>query len=322
MSLQQELNGPGKAFLQSILCEVGKNLIGMEIPVQKILVALLAEGHVLIEGAPGLAKTSLANSLAGCLRLKFQRIQFTPDLMPSDLVGSLIFSPKTGEFEVRKGPVFSQLILADEINRAPAKVQSALLEAMQEKQVTLGETTYLLPPPFMVLATQNPLEQEGTYPLPEAQLDRFMMKILIDYPGKEQEIEILKKHSMDHYVGTIKLIDPEKIFQFRESVKKIHVEACLMEYMVNLARKTRELAREGYHSGFGHGVSPRATFHLMQAARAHAFLEGRDFVVPQDIKFMLADVFRHRIGLNLEAFSKNQTPDDFLEKVLAEVVLS
>lgn len=321
MSLQQGVVGQGKAFLEGIQAEVGKNLVGMDVPVKKMLVALLADGHVLIEGAPGLAKTSLANTLAGCLNFKFQRIQFTPDLMPSDLVGSLIFSPKTGEFEVRKGPVFTQLILADEINRAPAKVQSALLEAMQEKQVTLGESTFPLPSPFMVLATQNPLEQEGTYPLPEAQLDRFMLKILIDYPAKEQEIEILKRHSVGHPVTTNHLVDSDKIRFFREEVEKVHVESCLMEYMVNLSRYTRELAKEGLHSGFGHGVSPRATFHLMHAAKAFAFLEGRGYVTPQDIKYMLPDVYRHRIGLNLEAFSRNQTPDDLLAKVLSEVAL-
>lgn len=308
-----------KKMVDSVKDEIGKVIIGQHDMINKILIGIFTGGHILLEGVPGLAKSLTVNTLSKVLGLDFSRIQFTPDLLPSDIIGTEIYEEKLGNFKIKKGPIFANLILADEINRSPAKVQSALLEAMQEKQVTISDNSFILDKPFIVLATQNPLEQDGTYPLPEAQQDRFLMKVLLDYPTKDEERKIL-----DVVCGKIEIDDIEleskigskEIFEIRELIKEIHLDDKLKEYILDIVLKTREDNRF-----IECGASPRATISLYQASKAKAFLEGREFVMPDDIKSVVYDVLRHRIALTFEAEAENKTIEDVIEMLLEEVVL-
>jgi len=303
--------------------EIGKTLVGQQNLVDGLLTGLLSGGHVLIEGVPGLAKTSAVMALAYTVQADFKRIQFTPDLLPADLVGTEIYRPKMGDFVTRKGPLFNNIILADEINRAPSKVQSALLEAMQEKQVTIGDETYLLPDPFLVLATQNPIEQEGTYTLPEAQVDRFMLKILIDYPDRSQELEILKKTGFAAKESIEPVVTPGELKEMGELIQQIYVDDKLKEYIVDLVFATRHPEKYGMDIGahVAFGASPRATIFLAQAARVSAFLQGRAYVTPQDIKTMAPDVLRHRILLSFEAEADEVSSDDIIQILFDSVAV-
>ena len=309
-------------FLQDLKHEIAKVIVGQEDLIDKMLVALIADGHILIEGVPGLAKTLTVKTLADALSANFQRIQFTPDLLPADITGTLIFNPKEGTFAPRKGPVFANLVLADEINRSPAKVQSALLESMQERQVTIGDETYPLPKPFMVLATQNPVEQEGTYPLPEAQVDRFMLKINVSYPTKEEEKIILERMSLAHKPVVTSKITTEKILQAREAADSIYVDEKVKNYILDLVFATRspkEYKMEDIAPYILYGASPRASIYLTQAAKAFAFLDGRGYVTPEDIKELGPDVLRHRIILSYEAEAENITTEDIIKKIFDTV---
>ena len=308
-------------LISSIRKEIGKEIVGQQKLVDALLIGLLSGGHVLIEGVPGLAKTSAVKALASTVQAQFKRIQFTPDLLPADLVGTEIYRPKTGDFVTRKGPLFNNIILADEINRAPSKVQSALLEAMQEKQVTIGDETYLLPDPFLVLATQNPIEQEGTYQLPEAQVDRFMLKVLIDYPDRAQELEILKKSEFGLKQTIEPVVSPEQLREMADIIRQIYVDDKLKEYIVNLVFATREPLKYGMDIGnyVEFGASPRATLFLAQAARVTAFLQGRAYITPQDIKIVAPDVLRHRIILSFEAEAEQITTDQIIKSVFDSV---
>lgn len=309
-------------FLQDLKHEISKVIVGQEDLVEKMLVALIADGHILIEGVPGLAKTLTVKTLAQALSASFQRIQFTPDLLPADITGTLIFNPKEGTFTPRQGPVFANLVLADEINRSPAKVQSALLEAMQERQVTIGDETYKLPKPFMVLATQNPVEQEGTYPLPEAQVDRFMLKIKVDYPSKEDEKLILERMSLAVKPEVKSVVQVEQILKAREAADSIYVDEKVKNYIVDLVfatRRPQEYKLENMASYILYGASPRASIYLTQAAKAYAFLDGRGYVTPEDVKEMGPDVLRHRILLTYEAEAENVTTEDIIKKIFATV---
>lgn len=309
-------------FLQDLRHEIAKVIVGQEELVEKMLVALIADGHILIEGVPGLAKTLTVKTLAQALSASFQRIQFTPDLLPADVTGTLIFNPKEGTFAPRKGPVFANLVLADEINRSPAKVQSALLEAMQERQVTIGAETYKLPEPFMVLATQNPVEQEGTYPLPEAQVDRFMLKLKVDYPSKEDEKIILERMSLAHKPQVHSTVQVEQILKAREAADSIYVDDKVKNYIVDLVfatRRPQEYKLEDLASYILYGASPRASIYLTQAVKAYAFLDGRGYVTPEDVKEMGPDVLRHRILLSYEAEAENVSTEDIIKKIFATV---
>ncbi len=308
--------------LLEVIEEVGKVMVGQSNLIQKLLVGLLADGHILVEGVPGLAKTTAIKTLSDTIQAQFRRIQFTPDLLPADLVGTQIYSPKEGTFRVKHGPVFANIVLADEINRAPAKVQSALLEAMQERQVTIGEETFPLPKPFLVLATQNPIDQEGTYPLPEAQLDRFMLKVRVSYPKKEEEILIMKRLGGGKIAVPKIVLQPEKILELRELVEQIFVDDKLYDYVANLVFATREPEKAGL-SDLKHlienGASPRASIYLIRASKAFAFLHGRGYVTPQDIKSIGGDVMRHRVLLSYEAEAQNLLPDDILLRIFDKV---
>lgn len=309
-------------FLQDLKQEIAKVIVGQEDLVNKILVALIADGHILIEGVPGLAKTLTVKTLAEIINGSFQRIQFTPDLLPADVTGTLIFNPKEGSFSVRKGPVFANLVLADEINRSPAKVQSALLEAMQERQVTIGDETYQLPSPFMVLATENPVEQEGTYPLPEAQVDRFMLKINIGYPSKLEEKQILERMSASNTPKVTGKVMLEQILRARQVADSIYVDEKVKDYILNLVFATRypkEYKLDNLAPYILYGVSPRASIYLTKAAKAYAFLAGRGYVTPEDIKEIGPDVLRHRILLTYEAEAENVTTEEIIEKLFATV---
>ena len=309
-------------FLQDLKREVGKIIVGQEDLLEKMLVALLADGHILIEGVPGLAKTLAVKTLSQAIHAQFQRIQFTPDLLPADITGTLIFNPKDGVFYPKRGPVFSNFVLADEINRSPAKVQSALLEAMQERQVTIGEKTYALPAPFMVLATQNPVEQEGTYPLPEAQVDRFMLKVLVSYPTREEEKQILERMSSHQKLTVNTNVTPEMIMRARQVTDGIYVDEKIKNYIVNLVFATREPKEAGLEklaSFIAYGASPRATIFLTQAAKAYAFLNGRGYVTPEDIKAIGLDVLRHRVLLTYEAEAENVTADQIVKQIFEAV---
>ena len=288
-------------FVSSVKKAIGHVIVGQETMIDRLLIGLLADGHVLLEGAPGLAKTRTVRSLAQAIALDFSRVQFTPDLLPADLVGTEVYSPKEGTFSTRKGPIFSNIVLADEINRAPPKVQSALLEAMGEKQVTIGGETHTLPSPFLVLATQNPLEQEGTYPLPEAQADRFMFKVVVGYPNQEDEKEILLRswNPQDHSVPCVG--DRAMLMACREGLSHIMVKDIIVDYVLSLVRGTRKEGGSNLARYISFGASPRASLSLLHAARAHAFIQGRSFVTPDDVKPLVADVLRHRIGLTYEA---------------------
>src|SRR6202165_2705860 len=299
--------------------QVAHVVIGQKYLVDRLLLGLLANGHILLEGVPGLAKTLTVKTMAACIQTGFQRLQFTPDLLPADLVGTLIYNPRTGEFTTKLGPIFSNLILADEINRAPAKVQSALLEAMQERQVTIGDETYPLPNPFLVLATQNPLEQEGTYPLPEAQIDRFMMKVIVSYPNRAEERAILDAMATSDALPSARpVVSVQQILNARHVVNTLYVDDKIRNYIVDLVLATRppiakSLNLEGYIQT---GASPRATINLTLAARAIAFLNGRHYVTPQDVKTIALDVLRHRVSVTYEAEAENVTSEDVIHKIL------
>ena len=309
-------------FLQDLKREVGKVIVGQDALVEKMLVALLADGHILSEGVPGLAKTLAVKTLAQAIHAQFQRIQFTPDLLPADITGTLIFNPKDGLFYPKRGPVFSNFVLADEINRSPAKVQSALLEAMQERQVTIGEQTYKLPSPFMVMATQNPVEQEGTYPLPEAQVDRFMLKVMVTYPTKEEEKMILERMASHKPIEINTNVTPEMILKARTVTDSIYVDEKIKNYIVDLVFATRDPKAAGLEklaSFIAYGASPRATIFLTQAAKAYAFLNGRGYVTPEDIKAVGLDVLRHRVLLSYEAEAENISSDQIVKQIFDAV---
>jgi len=306
-------------FLQDLLAEVNKVMVGQEKLIERLIIGLLADGHILLEGVPGLAKTLAVNTLANAVQGSFQRIQFTPDLLPADLIGTEIYNPKTNEFNPHPGPIFANFILADEINRAPAKVQSALLEAMQERQVTISNDTYALPQPFLVLATQNPIEQEGTYPLPEAQVDRFMLKVIVGYPTRQEERLIMDRMTGAELPRVRPVITPEDLLHAREVVKQIYVDEKIKNYVLDLIFATRYPAQNGLtdlQPLLSFGASPRATIYLIMAARAHAFLRGRGFVTPEDIKQIAPDILRHRIVISYEAEAEEITSADIVQRIL------
>jgi MoxR-like ATPase len=315
-----ERDGPQ---IRRVLDEVGKLVVGQREMLEALLLGLLTGGHVLLEGVPGLAKTLSVSTLARALALRFSRIQFTPDLLPSDLLGTLIFDQSRGEFKPRKGPIFANIILADEINRAPAKVQSALLEAMQELQVTLGDTTHPLEEPFLVLATQNPLEQEGTYPLPEAQVDRFMLKALVRYPRREEERQIIDRMVAPADITISHVLDREHLLAARQLVESIYVDDKIKEYVLDLVRASREPAEFGLNVAhlITYGASPRASIYLVRAAKAHAFLRGRGFVTPEDVKAVGPMVLRHRIAISYEAEAEELTSEDIVRTLFDHVAV-
>jgi len=304
-------------FVDRMMLEIRKVIVGQRYMVERLVIGLLTDGHVLMEGVPGLAKTLAVNTLAKTMNMGFGRIQFTPDLLPADILGTMIYNQKTGEFEPKKGPIFSNLILTDEINRAPAKVQSALLEAMQEKTVTIGDTTYTLPKPFLVLATQNPIEQEGTYRLPEAQVDRFMLKLKIEYPSRTEERNIMDRMTAGGKLEALPVADETDIFKSRDVVREIYVDDRIRDYIISLVFATRE--PEGNLSELKElidfGASPRASLSLLNAARGHAFMRGRGFVIPEDIKAIGFDVLRHRISLTFEAEAENVTSEEIIQRL-------
>ncbi|MBI2073770.1 MAG: MoxR family ATPase [Gemmatimonadetes bacterium] len=303
----------------TIVEEVGKRVVGQDAMLERLLVGLLCGGHILLEGVPGLAKTLAVRSLAETIRTSFQRIQFTPDLLPADIIGTMVFDQRTGEFRAKRGPLFANIVLADEINRAPAKVQAALLEAMQEKQVTIGGETHRLDEPFLVLATQNPIEHEGTYPLPEAQLDRFMLKVHVGYPSRDEEKEILWRMAGGRMPEVAAVTDPEDILTLRGAVADLYMDQKIVDYIVDLVRATREpqaLGLAEIKPLIAWGASPRASIYLAQAARAHAYLRGRAYVVPEDVKAMAPDVLRHRVLLTFEAEAEDVTSDGIIARVL------
>lgn len=312
--------------VKQVYSEVAKVVVGQEYMVNRLLVGLFTNGHILLEGVPGLAKTLTISTVARVLHLDFSRIQFTPDLLPADLVGTMIYNQKEGKFEVKKGPIFANIVLADEINRSPAKVQSALLEAMQEKQVTIGETTFKLDKPFLVMATQNPVENEGTYPLPEAQIDRFMMKVFVDYPTKEHELEIMRRISNMQFSYEVNpILTKEDIFAIREAVNKVKMSESLERYIIELVTATRKpkeykLDNESQYIQFG--ASPRASINMNLAAKAVAFMDGRDYVLPEDIKEVALDVMNHRIILNYEAEADNVRTKDIIKALLTKVPIT
>ena len=307
---------------QQVVAEVGRRIVGQEQLIERMLVGLLSGGHILLEGVPGLAKTLAVRTLAEIVEAPFSRIQFTPDLLPADLIGTMVFDPKSQEFRVKKGPVFAQIVLADEINRAPAKVQAALLEAMQEKQVTIGGTSFPLEEPFLVLATQNPIENEGTYPLPEAQLDRFMLKVRVGYPTRDQEKEVLLRRSGLEEAPVRHLLDPATIMGIRETIAATFVDQKVVDYIVDLVRATREPSVVGLQSLkplVAFGASPRASIALVQAARAHAYLRGRGYVIPEDVRALALDVLRHRVLLTFEAEAEEIDADQVVTRILDAV---
>lgn len=309
-------------WMEKLSGEIKKQVIGQEKMIERLMIALICNQHVLIEGVPGIAKTLTVNSLASALSLQFSRIQFTPDLLPSDLLGTLIYNPGDATFTPRKGPVFANLVLADEINRAPAKVQSALLECMQEKQVTIGDRTFPMEPPFMVMATQNPIDQEGTYPLPEAQVDRFMMKILVDYPAADEEFEILNRHASTAPVSPIKAVSSmEEISELSKEVDRVFLDDRIKKYIVDLVQATRKPSEFGLKldSLITFGASPRAVISLAQAARAYALLQGRDWAGAEDVREVAHDVLRHRIMLSYEALAEEKTADSIITDILNQV---
>jgi MoxR-like ATPase len=317
--------------INRLINEIRKRVIGQPLLLERLLIGLLTGGHILLEGVPGLAKTLTIKTLSECLDLEFRRIQFTPDLLPADLIGTLIYNQKTGDFVARRGPIFANMILADEINRAPAKVQSALLEAMQERRVTIGDTTYHLPEPFLVLATQNPVEQEGTYPLPEAQVDRFMLKVVVDYPSRKEERELLDRLIPDNTSGDsadASLISVEKVltktdlFSLRSTVNKIYVDDRIKDYCLDIIHATRnpEVIKLGeLNSLIRYGASPRASIYLILASKAYAYLKGRAYVTPDDVKMICFDVLRHRLILSYEAEAENITSDNLIKRILDRV---
>ncbi|NND33056.1 MAG: MoxR family ATPase [Saprospiraceae bacterium] len=311
------------AFVEKLLDETSKVIVGQDRMMERLLLGLLTKGHVLLEGLPGLAKTLAIKTLASAIHAKFSRIQFTPDLLPADIIGTLIYNPNAADFEVRKGPIFANFILADEINRAPAKVQSALLEAMQERQVTIGDQSYKLEEPFLVLATQNPIEQEGTYTLPEAQVDRFMLKVNIGYPTKEDEREIIRRNLNNESFGKVETqISPEDVLRARKTVRKVYMDAKIEQYILDIVFATRDPEDHGLPSLkplIQYGGSPRASINLALAAKAYAFLKRRGFVIPEDVRAVCHDILRHRIGLTYEAEAENITQEDIIKDILNTV---
>ena len=309
-------------FLQDLLSEIRKVMVGQDQLLERVLIGLLADGHILLEGVPGLAKTLLVTTVAQAINAGFSRIQFTPDLLPADLIGTQIYNPRTTEFTVHKGPIFANLVLADEINRAPAKVQSALLEAMQERQVTIGDTSYMLDELFLVLATQNPIEQEGTYPLPEAQVDRFMLKVQVDYPSRDEERRIVDRMTGEPLAAVRPVVSTADILNARKVVRGIYVDDKVKEYVLDLIVATREPSANGI-AGLGpliaYGASPRASIYLITAARAHAFLRGRGYVTPEDVKQLAPDVLRHRLIPTYEAEAQSVTASDIVQQILDHV---
>jgi MoxR-like ATPase len=310
------------AFVDLLSMELGKVIVGQKYMVERLMIGMLSNGHVLLEGVPGLAKTLAIKSLAQAIQAKFSRIQFTPDLLPSDLLGTVIYSQKNEEFTVKKGPLFANFILADEINRAPAKVQSALLEAMQERQITIGETTFKLDEPFLVLATQNPIEQEGTYPLPEAQVDRFMLKIVIGYPSKEEERIIIRQNISGEFPKVNALIKTEDITRARGIVREVYMDEKIEKYIVDIVFATRNPQDYGLaklSQLISYGGSPRASINLALAAKAYAFIKRRGYVIPEDVRAICHDVMRHRIGITYEAEAENITQEDIINEILNAV---
>ncbi len=310
------------SFVERLTTQISSVIVGQKYLVERLLMGILADGHILIEGVPGLAKTLSVQTLADAIQAKFQRLQFTPDLLPADLIGTLIYNPQKAEFAVKKGPIFANIVLADEINRAPAKVQSALLEAMQERQVTIGETTFKLDEPFLVLATQNPIEQEGTYPLPEAQVDRFMFKLKIGYPTPAEEREIMDRNTGGARPPVEKVVTPEDILRARSVLRRVYVDDKVKEYIVNITFATREPGKYGLAEVkdlIAFGGSPRATIYLNLGAKAHAFLKGRGYVTPEDVKAVGPDILRHRVLCTYEAEAEEVTSDDIVEKVFNAV---
>lgn len=311
------------SFVDLLNMEIGKVIVGQRHLIDSLLIGLLSNGHVLLEGVPGLAKTLAITTLAQAIDAKFSRIQFTPDLLPADLIGTQIYSQKSEEFSIKKGPIFANFVLADEINRSPAKVQSALLEAMQERQVTIGDQTYKLPEPFLVLATQNPLEQEGTYPLPEAQVDRFLMKAKITYPKKDEEMQIVRMNMMgSQFPKANKVVTPEDILKARKVVEDVYMDEKIQKYIIDIIFATRQ--PEEYHVGnlasmISYGGSPRASISLAKAARSYAFIKRRGYVIPEDVRAVSHDVLRHRIGLTYEAEAENITSEDIITEILNNV---
>ena len=312
------------AFVDILSMEMGKVIVGQKRLIENMMIALLADGHILLEGVPGLAKTLAISTLAQAVNAKFSRIQFTPDLLPSDVTGTLIYSQKQEQFEVHKGPVFANFVLADEINRAPAKVQSALLEAMQERHVTLGDETYRLPEPFLVMATQNPIEQEGTYPLPEAQVDRFMLKVIVGYPSKEEEKQIIRMNNSGEFPKANKVVEPEDIIKARKVVREVYMDEKIERYIVDIVYATRTPADYGLSdlAGFiSYGASPRASISLSMAAKAYAFIKRRGYVIPEDVRAVCPEVLRHRIGLTYEAEAENVVTENIIERIINAVIV-
>ncbi|MBO7544141.1 MAG: AAA family ATPase [Bacteroidales bacterium] len=312
------------AFVDMLSLEMGKVIVGQKHLVENLLIGLLSGGHILLEGVPGLAKTLAINTLAQAIDAKFSRIQFTPDLLPADVIGTLIYSQKKEAFEVRKGPVFANFVLADEINRSPAKVQSALLEAMQERQVTIGDETFRLPDPFLVMATQNPIEQEGTYPLPEAQVDRFMLKVVVSYPKKDEERQIIRMNNSGEFPKATPVVKPEDIVRAREVVRDVYMDEKIERYIVDIVYATRtpeEYGLADLKSLISYGASPRASISLSLAAKAYAFIKRRGYVIPEDVRAVCNEVLRHRIGLTYEAEAENVTTEQIIESVINSVIV-
>ena len=310
------------AFVDIISMEMNKVIVGQKHLVENLLIGLLADGHILLEGMPGLAKTLAINTLANIVDAKFNRIQFTPDLLPADVIGTMIYSQKSEQFQVKQGPIFANFVLADEINRSPAKVQSALLEAMQERQVTIGDKTYKLPQPFLVMATQNPVEQEGTYPLPEAQVDRFMLKVVIDYPKKEEEKLIVRQNMEKSFPQATTILKPADIVRAREVVKEVYMDEKIEKYIIDIVFATRfpqEAGLDKFVNMISYGGSPRASISLAKAAKAYAFIKRRGYVIPEDVRAVCHDVLRHRIGLTYEAEANNITSEDIINEILNQV---
>lgn len=318
----QDLIASKSNFVAMIRTGMDRRIVGQKHLVDSLLIALLCNGHILLEGVPGLAKTLAIKTLATLVDARYSRVQFTPDLLPADVIGTLIYSVKKETFEVKKGPIFANFVLADEINRAPAKVQSALLEAMQERQVTIGDNTYPLPSPFLVMATQNPIEQEGTYPLPEAQVDRFLLKVVIGYPTKEEEKAIIRQNIRETQTPVNAIIDPREILEVQKIVEKIYIDEKLENYIVDIVFATRQPAKYGLNdlqSIISFGASPRASISLALAPRAYAFLQGRGYVIPEDVRAVCHDVLRHRIGLTYEAEANNINSDEVITDILDKV---
>lgn len=319
MESSEKLAEEARELTEALSREIQTIIVGQRHAVRRVLVGLLARGHILLEGVPGLAKTLMLKTLADTLAATFHRIQFTPDLLPADLTGTSIYNPGSGDFKIKKGPLFANLILADEVNRAPAKVQSALLEAMEERQITIGEDTLSLPEPFLVMATQNPIEQEGTYPLPEAQVDRFMLKVTVDFPARSEESAIIDRMTAPTPPQAKPVLSPEQILKLQNMVAHIYLDDRVKNYILDLIFATRDPEKLGLQNLIQSGVSPRASLSLVKAARAHAVLEGRNFVTPEDVKALVYEVFRHRLVLTYEALAEGWTPDRVISSILEHV---